>query len=91
MDIFFSITNTLLLIILFFYQRNRNIVLTEQLSAQQKLIDETKSVVMQQATALQSQSKVVESALQYSESFNPDKLESILRREFMIEHKEEIQ
>ena len=91
LEIFFSVVNTLILVILFFYQRNRNQVLTEHLSAQRKLIDETKSVVTQQATALEGQGKVVETALKYSEAFDPTKLETIIRREIDIEHKEKLE
>ncbi|KAB0678292.1 hypothetical protein F3X87_11720 [Aeromonas caviae] len=91
LEVFFSVVNTLLLVILFFYQKNRNQVLTEHLSAQRRLIDETKSVVIQQATALEGQGKVVETALKYSEAFDPTKLETIIRREIDVEYKEKIE
>lgn len=90
MQIFFAVINTLLLVVLFFYQRNRNKVLSEHLSEQRKLIGETKSVVIQQSTALEGQSKVVDTALKYSDAFDPQKIESIIRRELDIDHKEKI-
>lgn len=87
MEIFFSIVNTLLLVILFFYQKYRNKILEDHLSEQSKLIDETKSVVTQQATALEGQSKVVETALKYTESFDLQKIEMIIRREVEMDNK----
>ena len=89
-DLVIGATNTLLLIVLFFYQRNRNKVLEDQLSAQRQLLDETKTVVTQQATAIEGQSKVVDTALKYTSAFDPGKLEELLRREISFSHKEEI-
>lgn len=90
MEIILSVINTLLLAVLFFYQRNRNKVLAEHLIEQRKLLGETKSVVTQQATALEGQGKVVETALKYSEAFNPKKLEGVIRREIEVEHKTQL-
>jgi hypothetical protein len=78
-------------VILFFYQRNKNKVLKEQLNAQHLLINETKSVVTQQASAIESQSKVVETALKYTDAFDPKKLENVLRREIVINHHQEME
>jgi hypothetical protein len=90
-ELSFNIINTSLLVILFFYQRNKNKVLKEQLNAQHLLINETKSVVAQQASAIKSQSKVVETALKYTDAFNPKKLENVLRREIVIDHHQEME
>jgi hypothetical protein len=89
-ELAFSSVNTLLLVILFLYQRNRNKVLEDQLSAQRQLLDETKNVVTQQATAIDGQSKVVDTALKYTAAFDLKKLEDLLRREIAIEQKEEV-
>jgi len=89
-DLVFSAANTVLLLVLFFYQRNRNKVLEDQLLAQRQLLAETKTVVLQQASAIEGQSKVVDTALKYTSAFDPKKLEELLRREIGIEHKEEI-
>ena len=90
MDNIASIINTILLIILFCYQRNKNKVLADRIDNQTKLISETKSVVTQQATAIESQGKVVETAIRYTEAFNPDKLEAILKRQFEQENADKI-
>jgi hypothetical protein len=87
----FDIINTSLLVILFFYQRNKNKVLKDQLNAQHLLINETKSVVTQQASAIESQSKVVDTALKYTVAFDPKKLEDILRREIVIDHQQKME
>ncbi len=91
MNIFLSIVDTALLVILFFYQHHKNKVLQDNINAQSKLIDETKSVVIQQATALEGQAKVVDAALKYSSMFDPKKLEDIIRREIDIDHKNDIE
>lgn len=90
-EIFFSAANTILLIVLFLYQRNRNKVLEDQLGAQRELLDETKSVVLQQASAIEGQGKVVDSALKYTAAFDPKKLEEVIRREVTLEHREQIE
>jgi hypothetical protein len=90
-EIFFSAANTILLVVLFFYQRNRNKVLEDQLGAQRQLLDETKSVVLQQASAIEGQSKVVDTALKYTSAFDPKKLEELIRREIMLEHREQVE
>jgi hypothetical protein len=79
-----------LLVILFFYQRNRNKVLEDHLASQRQLINEAKSVVAQQSSALEGQEKVVHAALKYSSAFDSKKLEDVVRREVDIEHREEI-
>jgi hypothetical protein len=61
------------------------------LNAQHLLINETKSVVTQQASAIESQSKVVETALKYTDAFDPKKLEKVLRREIVINHHQEME
>ncbi len=90
LDYLFPGINTALLVILFFYQRNRNKVLEEHLASQRQLIDETKSVVTQQSTALEGQGRVVDAALKYSSAFDSKRLEEVLRREIGIDHREEI-
>ena len=55
--------NTVLLLVLFFYQRNRNKVLEDQPLAQRQLLNETKTVVLKQASSIESQSKVVDTVL----------------------------
>ncbi len=85
---FTVVINTVLLIIIFFYQRNRNKVLIDRIEEQEKVIVETKGIIMQQSTAIDSQSKVVDTAIKYSEAFSPEKLEAMIRREIEIEQKE---
>lgn len=86
-----TVVNTVLLLIIFFYQRNRNRLLDERIESQGKLMEETKSVVMQQATALEGQGKVVETALKYSSAFDPDKFEDVVRREIKLEQAKEME
>ncbi len=57
---------------------------------QTKLVQDTKSVVTQQATALESQAKVVETAVRYSEAFDPTKIEDVLRKKIEIDSLEKI-
>ncbi|TGK10139.1 hypothetical protein EHO58_01570 [Leptospira selangorensis] len=84
-----AILNSILLVIIFFYQMNKNRVLLDRINHQSSMIDETKSLIGQQSTAIDSQGKVVETALKYSESFSPEKLEKIIRREAELEQREE--
>mgnify|MGYP001387257618 CR=1 FL=1 len=90
MDAFVGAVNTLLLIILFFYQRNKNKTLKDRLDSQSALLEDTKALVVQQSAAIKSQRDVVESALAYSEKFDPDKLENIIRREVSQENSQEV-
>lgn len=85
-----SAINTVLLIGIFLYQHNKNKVLTDRISQQTQLLKDTKSVVTQQATAVESQSRVVETAVRYSEAFNPEKLEQVLRRQLEAESSKRI-
>lgn len=84
-----SVFNSLLLLVIFFYQKNRNKVLLERISQQEVTLNETKGLVANQFTAIEGQSKVVDTAIKYSESFSPEKLESIIRREVVLEQREE--
>jgi hypothetical protein len=82
--------NTLLLLFILWFQWNRNKTLSERIDHQTKLFQDTKSVVTQQATALESQAKVVETAVRYSEAFDPDKMEIVLRKKIEIDSYEKI-
>ena len=82
--------NTLLLLFILWFQWNRNKILSERIDQQTNLIKDTKSVVTQQATALESQAKVVETAVRYSEAFDPAKMEAVLRKQVEIESLEKI-
>ena len=82
--------NTFLLLFILWFQWNRNKTLSERIDHQTKLVQDTKSVVTQQATALESQAKVVETAVRYSEAFDPDKMESVLRKKIEIDSYEKI-
>jgi uncharacterized coiled-coil protein SlyX len=84
-----QLLNTILLVVLFFYQRNRNKILLERIEHQHGVIEETKVIVTQQSTAIDSQSKVVDTAIKYTEAFSPQKLGDIIRREMAIEYAEE--
>ena len=86
----FQWINTLLLLFLLWFQWNRNKTLSERIDQQTKLLQDTKSVVTQQATALESQAKVVETAVRYSEAFDPAKMEAVLRKQVEIESYEKI-
>jgi hypothetical protein len=82
--------NTLLLLFILWFQWNRNKTLSERIDHQTKLVQDTKSVVTQQATALESQAKVVETAVRYSEAFDPVKMENVLRKKIEIDSYEKI-
>lgn len=81
----FPFINTLLLAAIFYYQHSKNKILNDRISSQTQLIEETNSIVTQQATALDSQSKVVETAVLYSQAFDPAKLENTLRTHLEFE------
>ena len=85
-----TIINTILLIILIFYQRNKNRVLIDRINNQGKIIDETKGLITQQSNVIASQKTVVDTAIKYSESFSPEKLEGIIRREVELKYREEL-
>jgi len=84
-----SLVNILAIGGLFLYQRYRLRLLDEAMRAQRRLVEETKSVVSQQATAMESQARVVETAMNYSQAFDPKKLEGIIRREIAIDFAQE--
>ncbi|QNN47491.1 hypothetical protein H9L17_04960 [Thermomonas brevis] len=89
MDYITAGINLLGLVALFLYQRYRLSLLSEALARQGTLLTETKNVVSQQATAISSQSAVVDAAVKYSQAFSPDRIEQMVRRELEIEHKGE--
>lgn len=91
MDTAISIANLIVLIFIFFYQKYKNKVLKDQLDAQGGILIETKSLVSQQTVAIDGQHKVVVTALDYSERFNPQKLEDLVRREMKVDHSQEIE
>jgi len=82
--------NTILLIFILWFQWNRNKTLSDRIDHQTKLVQDTKSVVTQQATALESQAKVVETAVRYSEAFDPSKFEAVVRQKIEIESSEKL-
>lgn len=81
--------NPVLIIALLAYQHYRLKYLKTAMSAQTNLILETKDVVMQQAAAISSQASVVDSAIRYSQAFDPAKLEEMLRRQLALEAADE--
>ena len=89
MDYLNIIVNIVGLAALFLYQHYRMKLLSEALEKQGTLIQETKNVVSQQATAISSQSTVVDAAVKYSQAFSPERIEQMVRREMEIEHKSE--
>ncbi len=91
MELATTIINTVLLIALFWYQKNKNKVLEDRISEQSSLLKETKDVVTNQAQAIESQKKVVDTALEYSNKFDLKKIENIIKREVDIEYKETIE
>lgn len=88
MELATTILNTMLLVALFWYQKNKNKVLQDRISEQSNLLQETKDVVTNQAQAIESQKKVVDTALEYSEKFDFNKIENIIKREVDLEYKE---
>ena len=82
----FDITNTIILILLFWYQKNKNKLLNDRISEQSKLLSETKNIILTQASAIESQKKVVDTAIKYSETFNYDKVETIVKKELELEY-----
>lgn len=89
MDQLSAIINIVGLAALFLYQRYRMKLLSEALEKQGTLLQETKNVVSQQATAISSQSTVVDAAVKYSQAFSPERIEQMVRREIEIEHRSE--
>jgi hypothetical protein len=85
-----SLINTVILVIILFYQINRNKTMLLRIDSQHKLLEETKSVILQQKTAIESQSAVVDSALKYSDKFDVNKIEEIIKRETVLEYSEKI-
>ena len=88
MELIAAITNTILLIVIFLYQINKNKLLSERIAEQSNLLVETKNVVTQQAEAINSQKKVVDTALEYTKIFDVSKIESMIRREVELDYKE---
>ncbi|RXJ81925.1 hypothetical protein [Arcobacter sp. F2176] len=86
-----DILNTFILITLFWYQKNKNKLLNDRINEQSKLLSETKNIITNQATAIESQQKVVDTALKYSETFNYDKIETIIKKELDLEYQSVIQ
>lgn len=82
--------NTILLVFILWYQWNKNRTLSDRINQQSRLLQETKSAVTQQATALESQAVVVETAIRYSEAFDPEKLEQVLRKQVEAETAQKI-
>ncbi|CAG9295398.1 hypothetical protein [Celerinatantimonas diazotrophica] len=81
--------NTVMLLVIFFYQKNKNKILVDRIAQQEKILSETKGIILHQSTAIDSQSKVVDTAIKYSESFSVEKLEMLIRKEISLEQKEE--
>lgn len=90
MELILSIINTFILLALFWYQKNKNKLLSDRITEQSKMLRETKDVVTNQAQAIDSQKKVVESALEYSKAFDFSKIESIIKREANLEYQQRI-
>jgi len=86
-----DILNTCILLALFWYQRNKNQLLNDRISEQSKLLSETKNIITNQATAIESQQKVVDSALKYSKTFDYQKIETIIKKELDLEYQSVIQ
>lgn len=84
-----DVVNSILLISIFLYQYNKNKLLLQRIDQQKEIISETKEIVVQQSTAIESQGRVVDAAVKYSETFSVDRVESIIRRELEIEQKVE--
>ncbi len=82
--------NIILLLVILWHQWSRNKILTDRIDHQSNLLKDTKSAIEQQATAMESQAKVVESAMRYSEVFNPEKFEEVLRKKLEVESAEQI-
>ncbi|MCX5815423.1 MAG: hypothetical protein NTX75_04160 [Proteobacteria bacterium] len=91
MELIATITNTILLILIFWYQINKNKVLSGRIVEQSNLLRETKDVVLQQAQAIDSQKKVVDTALEYSKVFDVGKLETMIKREVELDYKQQMQ
>ncbi|WP_420934896.1 hypothetical protein ACOJR9_02850 [Alteromonas sp. A081] len=85
---YLPLLNTIILLIIFFYQKNRNKLLVERISQQEKVINETKGLISQQSTAIDSQKKVVDTALKYAESFSVEKIEQSVRLAVEAEQKQ---
>ncbi|CZF78623.1 hypothetical protein GCE9029_00956 [Grimontia celer] len=84
------LANTVILVFIFFYQKFKNAVLLDRIGQQERLLSETRGLVEKQATAIDGQAKVVDTALKYTESFSADKLETIIKREVESEFKQKI-
>ena len=80
--------NTIILIFIFWYQMNKNKVLLDRISQQERVLNETKGLISQQSTAIDSQSKVVYTAIKYAEAFSPEKLEKSIRMNIELEQEQ---
>ena len=87
MELIATLANTVILVIIFLYQKNKNKLLEDRISEQSTLLKETKDVVTQQAQAIDSQKTVVDTALEYTKSFEISKVEEIIKREVDLEYK----
>jgi hypothetical protein len=85
-----SIISNILIVVLIIYQIQKNKNLQDQIKSQNRIITQTNEIVSRQATAIESQSKIVDTALKYSNTFSVERIESVIRREFNIEKAEEL-
>ncbi|ELL7181428.1 hypothetical protein Q4K77_001931 [Vibrio cholerae] len=83
------LVNTFILLFIFFYQKNKNKVLVDRITHQEKTLIETKDIILQQSTMIDNQSKIVDTAIRYSESFSVEKLEKIIHKQVSLEQKEQ--
>lgn len=90
MEILLSIINTALLIAILWYQKNKNKVLSDRISEQSLMLKETKDIISQQSMAIDSQKSVVDTALEYSKHFDIEKVESLIKREVELEHRQSL-
>ena len=85
-----SIFSNILIIVLIIYQIQKNKSLQDRIKNQERIINQTNEIVSSQATAIDSQSKIVDTALKYTNTFSIEKIENIIRRELNIEKAEEL-
>ena len=85
-----GLINTALLVALFWYQKNKNKVLSDRIAEQSTLLRETKDVIANQSEAIESQKKVVQSALEYANAFDLSKIEALIKKEADLEYQQVI-
>ena len=61
------------------------------INKQKEILTQTNDLVAKQATAINSHTKIVNNALDYSEKFNVSKLQEIITREVLLEKQEEFE